>query len=186
MPYRLADDAPSFGPRYPQELPHYFDHVEQLLRRSEITDLTKQKWLATYYAGLVGHDLWRAIPEYENPSCDFAEFKTALFRLYPEVKQVVAEARRLHFPSNESEIETLIAECERGRALSPSSVSHPTVSPRPNLDVHHRPYPSRPSAHESVQETTGNRAASTACRPSRRSTLLTPPPARLAVDCHAN
>src|SRR5882762_10277990 len=117
MPVRREAGAPSFDPRYPHELPQYFYSIECFLTRSKITDLAHRKWFATVYAELDAPKLWRATPEYADPSCHFMTFKAAVFRLYPEVTQAFSQSwsqSQSHSPSQvEASRRARIAEAER-------------------------------------------------------------------------
>src|SRR5258705_6159309 len=87
MPARREYSAPSFDPQCHRELPRYFDNIKYLLTRSNITDPADQKWFANFYADLDASELWRAIPKYTEPACDFAAFKAAILHLYPEIDE---------------------------------------------------------------------------------------------------
>lgn len=84
MPVRGERAAPMFDITKPQELPKYFDEIEYLFSRAAISDETTKKCHVLRYVNFEIERLWKAIPEFKNPTSSYADFKKAILYYYPE------------------------------------------------------------------------------------------------------
>lgn len=83
MPLRYDDNAPTFDPSRPTTIRNYFEDIEELLGRCQISDNQLMKRWTCRYEPLEHTDRWKNTPKYSDPSTTFAEFKAAIFALYP-------------------------------------------------------------------------------------------------------
>lgn len=84
MPLRREEVAPTFDTSRPRELPRYFEDLERLMDRAQITDEADKKKEAVYYVNFDTEQLWKAIPEFEDPNISYEEFKKAILVYYPD------------------------------------------------------------------------------------------------------
>jgi hypothetical protein len=84
MPLRNEHAAPTFDTSRPRELPRYFENLEQLMDRAQITDESEKKKQSVYYVNFDTEQQWKAIPEFEDPNISYQDFKKAIMEYYPE------------------------------------------------------------------------------------------------------
>ena len=84
MPLRNEETAPTFDTSQPRELPRYFEDLEELMDRAQIASETDKKKQAVRYVSFDTEQLWKAIPEFKNPSISYQEFKQAILVHYPD------------------------------------------------------------------------------------------------------
>jgi hypothetical protein len=82
MPARGHATAPTFDPSQPRELRRYFNELEMLFQRCNITDSEEMKKHACRYVDIDTSELWESIPEY-LPTVSFNNFRIAVHKLYP-------------------------------------------------------------------------------------------------------
>jgi len=87
MPARGDRTAPQFDPTKPRELRRFFDDLEYILNRAQITSENEMKRHATRYVDIDTSELWETLPEFTDHTKTFEEFKTALQDLYPGSKE---------------------------------------------------------------------------------------------------
>ena len=102
MPARGEETAPIFDKLKPHELPRFFDELEYLFVRAAITSEADKKRHTLRYADFDIELLWRAIPEFADPTKTYDEFKAAILNFYPEA----SEDNRYSF----SDVDILIGE----------------------------------------------------------------------------
>ena len=112
MPCRGEITAPIFNKLKPRELPKFFAELEYLFERANIRwNLNEEedydlKRHALRYVDFETEELWRAIPEFLDPSKDYEDFKEGILDLYPDtleddryslsdIDTLVGERRRL-------------------------------------------------------------------------------------------
>ncbi|KAF7797723.1 hypothetical protein EIP86_008923 [Pleurotus ostreatoroseus] len=86
MPMRTERSAPTFDPTNPRELRRYFEDLEALLQRCNITDATEKKRYARNYVPVDVADQWEMIPEYSSQQATYDQFKDKIFEQYPNAK----------------------------------------------------------------------------------------------------
>ncbi|KAJ6521697.1 hypothetical protein B0H19DRAFT_593250 [Mycena capillaripes] len=84
MPARNDRIAPLFDSQKPRDLRRYFCDLEFLFSRSSITEDSEKKFHATRFLSIDDQELWELVPEFADTTASFAQFTTAIFRLYPE------------------------------------------------------------------------------------------------------
>jgi hypothetical protein len=84
MPARGEDTAPIFNKLKPRELPRFFDELEYLFVRAAITSEADKKRHTLRYVDFDIELLWRAIPEFADPTKTYAEFKAGIIYFYPD------------------------------------------------------------------------------------------------------
>src|SRR5271163_348239 len=84
MPMRNERVAAKFDTSRARELPRYFEDLEQLLDRAQITDDIKKKKHAVRYTDFDTEQIWKSFPEFKSPSVPYEEFKKTILFHYPE------------------------------------------------------------------------------------------------------
>jgi hypothetical protein len=74
--------APTFNPSQPRELRRYFNKLEMLFQRCNITDSKEMKKHACCYVNIDTSELWESIAKY-LPTVSFNNFHIAVHKLYP-------------------------------------------------------------------------------------------------------
>ncbi|KAF9470261.1 hypothetical protein BDN70DRAFT_761962, partial [Pholiota conissans] len=88
MPFRREPTAPKLDDdstkEQRQEIPRYFDDLEQLFdARPSLTNLDKKKFTVFYLKAPL-QAVWTAFPEFSDASKTYFDFKKAVLRLYPD------------------------------------------------------------------------------------------------------
>jgi len=84
MPMRNQRTAPTFDTSKPRELPRFFEDLEQLLDRADITDDTEMKKHAVRYVDFDTEQIWKTFPEFKTANKTYDEFKKAVMVHYPD------------------------------------------------------------------------------------------------------
>src|SRR5271155_4082789 len=84
MPMRNERVAPKFDTSRARELPRYFEDLEALLDRAQITDDIKKKQHTVRYTDFDTEQIWKSFPEFKSPSVPYEEFKKTILFHYPE------------------------------------------------------------------------------------------------------
>src|SRR5271155_6166295 len=84
MPLRNERIAPKFNTSKARELPRYFEDLEQLLDRAQITDDIQKKKHAVRYTDFDTEQIWKCFPEFKSPTTSYKAFKKAILFHYPE------------------------------------------------------------------------------------------------------
>ena len=87
MPMRGDRAAPRFDSSQPRTLRRFFDDLELLLARAQITDSEQKKIYARLYVPVDVSDIWEMLPECSNANKTYEEFKAAVFKLYPSADE---------------------------------------------------------------------------------------------------
>ncbi|KAJ7455161.1 hypothetical protein FB451DRAFT_1049110 [Mycena latifolia] len=83
MPARGDRNAPTFDSSKPRELPRYFSDLEFHFTRCNITDAAEMKSHATRFLSVRDQDAWEALTEFITDGTTYADFKSAVLKLYP-------------------------------------------------------------------------------------------------------
>src|SRR5271155_1362303 len=84
MPLRNERIAPKFDTSRARELPRYFEDLEALLDRAQITNDIQKKKHAVRYTDFDTEQIWKSFPEFKTPSVSYEEFKKTILFHYPE------------------------------------------------------------------------------------------------------
>jgi hypothetical protein len=82
MPARGHSTAPKFSPTQPRELCRYFEELEVLFARCQVTNDIERKKHACHYLDIDTSDFWQSINEYAIATT-YESWKTAIYKLYP-------------------------------------------------------------------------------------------------------
>jgi hypothetical protein len=89
MPMRSKQIAPIFDGTQARDLPRSFADIEQLFRQANITDDNEKKKKVVYYTDFDTEQLWKYIPEFDDPTSTYADFKDAIMEYYPEAAELL-------------------------------------------------------------------------------------------------
>src|ERR1700678_3382203 len=87
MPMRGERTAPIFDSNRARDLPKAFTELERLFRRANITDDNEKKKQVVYYTDIDTEEIWQYIPEFDEPTSTYADFKDAIMEFYPEAAE---------------------------------------------------------------------------------------------------
>src|ERR1700678_403170 len=87
MPMRGERTAPIFDSNRARDLPKAFTELERLVRRANITDNNEKKKQVVYYTDIDTEQIWQYIPEFDEPTSTYADFKDAIMEFYPEAAE---------------------------------------------------------------------------------------------------
>src|SRR5271168_1804474 len=87
MPMRGERTAPIFDSNRARDLPKSFTELERLFRRANITDDNEKKKQVVYYTDIDTEQIWQYIPEFDEPTSTYADFKNAIMEFYPEAAE---------------------------------------------------------------------------------------------------
>ena len=84
MPARGERSAPTFDKTKPRELPRFFDELEYLFERTELTVDADQKRQVLRYVDFEVEQIWKTLREYTDPEKTYDDFKNAILAHYPD------------------------------------------------------------------------------------------------------
>ena len=87
MPARGEDTAPFFNKLKPRELPRFFDELEYLFVRAAVTSEADKKRHTLRYVDFDIELLWRAIPEFADPTKTYDVFKAGILHFYHDASK---------------------------------------------------------------------------------------------------
>src|ERR1700678_913246 len=87
MPMRGERTAPIFDSNRARDLPKAFTELERLVRRANITDNNEKKKQVVYYTDIDTEQIWQYIPEFDELTSTYADFKDAIMEFYPEAAE---------------------------------------------------------------------------------------------------
>src|SRR5271155_2646125 len=87
MPMRGERTAPIFDCTRARDLPRTFTDLETLFRRAKITDDNEKKKQVIYYTDFDTEQLWKYLPEFDDPTINYADFKDVIMDYYPEAAE---------------------------------------------------------------------------------------------------
>src|SRR5271168_3590743 len=87
MPMRGERTAPIFDCTRARDLPKAFTDLETLFRRANITDDNEKKKQVVYYTDFDTEQLWKYLPEFDDPTINYADFKNAIMDYYPDAAE---------------------------------------------------------------------------------------------------
>src|SRR6202522_1364758 len=82
MPMRGERTAPIFDSNRARDLPKAFTELERLFRRANITDDNEKKKQVVYYTDIDTEEIWQYIPEFDEPTSTYADFKDSIMEFY--------------------------------------------------------------------------------------------------------
>jgi hypothetical protein len=68
MPIRGEHGAPMFDQKQPHDIEQYFEQLETLFTQCKVEMDTEKKKFAVSFIGSEVADLWKALPEYKDPT----------------------------------------------------------------------------------------------------------------------
>ena len=86
MPGRGERSAPTFDRSKPRELHRFFDDLERLFERNDITNETEKKKDACRYVDFEVERVWKTFPEYASAATSYTDFKKAVLVHYPDAE----------------------------------------------------------------------------------------------------
>src|SRR5271168_5554069 len=87
MPMRGERTAPIFDGTRARDLRRAFLDIEQLFHRANITDDNEKKKQVVYYTDFDTEQLWKYLPEFDNPTINYADLKNVIMDFYPEAAE---------------------------------------------------------------------------------------------------
>src|SRR6202522_2527584 len=87
MPMRGERTAPILDGTRARDLPRTFTDLETLFRRAKITDDNEKKKQVIYYTDFDTEQLWKYLPEFDDPTINYADFKDVIMDYYPEAAE---------------------------------------------------------------------------------------------------
>ena len=81
MPHEKG--APQFLPDQLCTIGQFFEDLHELFACANVTNTSDQKKWAHRYAPVQVADLWEILPEYQDTTSSFADFKKCVLKLYP-------------------------------------------------------------------------------------------------------
>ena len=83
LPTRREESAPSFLNDQPEELVRYFDDLDILFIRHNVTDQQDCKQAACMYTSIRTEQLWKTTAAWLDQAQTYEDFKTEVLKLYP-------------------------------------------------------------------------------------------------------
>ena len=83
LPARREESAPSFLNDQPEELVRYFDDLDILFIRHNVTDQQDHKEAACKYTSIRTEQLWKTTAAWLDQAQTYEDFKTEVLKLYP-------------------------------------------------------------------------------------------------------
>ena len=109
MPFRCKRSAPT-NLTDPHKIFCYFEDLEILFAKHNISDSQEKKQAAVYYPSVKVEALWKTTPTFSDPAYSYEDFKAKIIALYPEaepqhtleeLEKLVADRARTQIRSRE-------------------------------------------------------------------------------------
>jgi hypothetical protein len=84
MPLRNERIAPVFDGSKPRELTRFFEDLEILMTRAQITDQQEMKKQVLRYVDFDTEQIWKTFTEYTDNTSAYQKFKDAILTHYPD------------------------------------------------------------------------------------------------------
>ena len=84
LPFRREESAPKFNEAEPCSIWSYFDNLDLLFIRHQVSDDSERKQASVKYTAIEVERLWKSSPSFSDPACSYEDFKVEVFQLYPE------------------------------------------------------------------------------------------------------
>ena len=84
LPFRREESAPKFNEAEPCSIWSYFDDLDLLFIRHQVSDDSERKQASVKYTAIEVERLWKSSPSFSDPACSYEDFKAEVFQLYPE------------------------------------------------------------------------------------------------------
>src|ERR1700678_2390799 len=101
MPMRGERIAPKFDGTRARDLLRSFSDIEQLFCQANITDDNEKKKEVVYYADFDTEQLWKHMPEFDDPTSTYADFKDAIMEYYPKAAEFLYSITDIDSLTNE-------------------------------------------------------------------------------------
>jgi hypothetical protein len=88
LPGRREESAPVFDPADPLTIWQYFEEVDLLCLKHQVSDDAEKKQAATRYLGTEVALLWKYALSYSDLAHSYEDFKAEVIQMYPEVLPV--------------------------------------------------------------------------------------------------
>jgi hypothetical protein len=108
VPRPWESNVPKFTTEDKEDLQDFMEQVNDIINLAQITDEEEMKRLITSYLPAKKREIWRALQEYAAGT-SYAEFKKAVLKAYPEVKEDL-----------DGTLEELVRLCEENRMIKRS------------------------------------------------------------------
>src|SRR6202522_1980838 len=103
MPMRGERTAPILDGTRARDLPRTFTDLETLFRRAKITDDNEKKKQVIYYTDFDTEQLWKYLPEFDDPTINYADFKDVIMDYYPEAAEFLYSITDINSLTDESQ-----------------------------------------------------------------------------------
>src|SRR5271168_4730926 len=87
MPMCREQTAPIFDGNQARDLPRSYTDIETLFHQAKITDDNEKKKQVVYYTDADTKPLWKCIPEFDDPTSTYADFKNTIMEFYPKTAE---------------------------------------------------------------------------------------------------
>jgi hypothetical protein len=84
LPFRREASAPRFDPADPCSIGQYFEDLDLLFVRHQVSDDSEKKRAAVKYTDITTECLWKYTLSFGNPARSYEDFKAEVIRMYPE------------------------------------------------------------------------------------------------------
>ncbi|KAJ7025501.1 hypothetical protein C8F04DRAFT_1269121 [Mycena alexandri] len=87
VPRPWESNVPKFTTEDKEDLQDFIEQVDDIIALAQINDDDEKKRLLTSYLPAKKRETWRGLPEYAGAGVSYAEFKKAVLKVYPEVRE---------------------------------------------------------------------------------------------------
>jgi hypothetical protein len=84
MPLQNERAALTFNSTKPRELPRFFEDVEQLFDRANVTNKSEKKQYVVRYIDYSTEQMWKTFLEFKSTEASYNQFKKAILVHYPD------------------------------------------------------------------------------------------------------
>ena len=84
MPYRREWAAPKFNTADPCSIQSYFEDLDVLFIRHQVSDSSEKKCAAVRYTNIEVEHLWKLVLSFSDPACSYEDFTVEIIGMYPE------------------------------------------------------------------------------------------------------
>jgi len=84
MPYWREQAAPKFNAANPCSIQSYFEDLDVLFIRHQVSDSSEKKRTAVRYTNIETECLWKSALSFSDPACSYEDFTAEIIGMYPE------------------------------------------------------------------------------------------------------
>ncbi len=84
MPYQREQAAPKFDTADPCSIQSYFEDLDVLFIRHQVSDSSKKKHAAARYTNIKVERLWKSVLSFSDPAHSYEDFTAEIIGMYPE------------------------------------------------------------------------------------------------------